>query len=163
MPRKRYFWKNLIINLGGVNQHEGGESYSELYFFFKFNGTHVYISMTDFIIKLLKKRLRSISVQYSRHYIRLTISLKNKTFRCWTKIGLTAPPPTPLSLSLSLSLSLCEIPCLCTKTVNRTFTVPMIQLLQRSAKYAQTRFYSIASCLLTFYSIASCLTYMHRR
>ena len=29
------FWNNWIIKVGGVNQHESGESWSKLYFFFK--------------------------------------------------------------------------------------------------------------------------------
>ena len=39
MLRKRKFWKNWIIKVGGVNQHEPGESYCKLYSFFKFNGS----------------------------------------------------------------------------------------------------------------------------
>ena len=31
MLRKRYFWNNLIIKVGGVNQHEPGELYSKLF------------------------------------------------------------------------------------------------------------------------------------
>ena len=31
MLRKRYFWNNLIIKVGRVNQHEPGELYSKLF------------------------------------------------------------------------------------------------------------------------------------
>ena len=43
--RKRYFWNNWIIKVGGENKHGPGESYNKLYFFFKLNDRHTYIPL----------------------------------------------------------------------------------------------------------------------
>ena len=45
MLHKHSFWNNWIIKVGGVNQHEPGESYSKLCFFFRFNASHIFFPL----------------------------------------------------------------------------------------------------------------------
>ena len=54
MLRERYFLNNLIVKVGGVNQHEPGESYSKFCFFFRFNGSHTCFSLEVKMMPLVK-------------------------------------------------------------------------------------------------------------
>ena len=53
MLHQGYFWNNWFIEVGGVNPHEPGELCSKLYFFVKFNGSHLYVRRVNIWVKVL--------------------------------------------------------------------------------------------------------------
>ena len=50
--------------MGGVNQHGPGESYSKLYFFYKFNGSKSYIPLQVEMMSLVKYFLNFYSLTF---------------------------------------------------------------------------------------------------